>query len=250
MRPYEDKFVIQTINRYNKLLNEGENGTYKIVKIKEEALSGYLYEEKKNINLEITKLFNGDNLVMDLTPKEIQGYFEVIKNAKGRVGIVGLGLGYLVQELAKKKEVTEIIVYEISSEVIDLYKKNFKNKRKIKILLQDAYKAERENFDFFFVDIYNEQLTQKCADDYKKFNEIHDIEEYSFWGMEHFLLSCSYEEIVWVFIPELWMEMTKDISRILTESGDLKSYKPLETKLVSNVLASFKEIFNEGEDEY
>ena len=30
-----------------------------------------------------------------------------------------------IQELAKKKEVTEIIVYEISSEVIELYKKNF-----------------------------------------------------------------------------------------------------------------------------
>lgn len=250
MRPYEDKFVIQTINTYNELLKEERCGAYRIVKTKEEALSGYLYEEKKNKNLEIAKLFNGNTLIMELTPKEIQGYFEIIKNAKGRVGVVGLGLGYLVQELAKKKEVTEVVVYEISKEVIELYKNNFKDKSKIKIFMQDAYKAKRENFDFFFVDIYNEKLTEKCAEDYKIFTEMHEIEEYSFWGIEHFLLSCSYEEIVWVFIPELWMDMSKDISRILSDSGELASYKPLNPELVSKVLASFKEILNEGEEEY
>lgn len=250
MRPYEDKFLIQTINKYNKLLNEEESGLYRIVKTKEEKLAGYLYEEEKHVDLEIARLFHGDNLIMELTPKEIQGYFEFIKNAKGRVGIVGLGLGYLVQELAKKKEVTEIVVYEISSEVIEIYKRNFKNKRKVKILEQDAFKAEKQKFDFFFVDIYNEQLTEKCAEDYKRFTNIHEIEEYSFWGMEHFLLSCSYEEIIWVFIPELWMDMTKDISRVLSESGNLESYKPLDPELVSKVLASFKEILNEGEEDY
>ena len=131
MRPYEDKFLIQTINKYNKLLNEEESGLYRIVKTKEEKLAGYLYEEEKHVDLEIARLFHGDNLIMELTPKEIQGYFEFIKNAKGRVGIVGLGLGYLVQELAKKKEVTEVVVYEISSEVIEIYKKNFKKFPKI-----------------------------------------------------------------------------------------------------------------------
>ena len=43
MRPYEDKFLIQTINKYNKLLNEEEGGLYRIVKTKEEKLAGYLY---------------------------------------------------------------------------------------------------------------------------------------------------------------------------------------------------------------
>ena len=42
--------------------------------------------------------------------------------------------------------------------------------------------------------------------------------------------------------------MAKDISRILTESGNLSSYKPLEPELVSKVLASFKEVLNEGEE--
>lgn len=248
MRPYEDKFIIQTINRYNKLINVAENGTYRIQKDNEKKLSGYLYEENKDIDLEIAKLFNGENLIMELTPKEIQGYYEIIKKAEGRVGIVGLGLGYLAQELAKKKEVSEVVVYEISNEVIELYKKNFKNKRKIKILFQDAYEADRGKFDFFFVDIYNEELSERICDDYKFFNNLHEIKEYSFWGMEHFLLSCSYEEIVWVFIPEIWMEMTKDLAGILDKSGYIKSYKPLDAKLVSKILKLFKEILNEGEE--
>ncbi|SFU81898.1 Ribosomal RNA adenine dimethylase [Clostridium sp. DSM 8431] len=248
MRPYEERFIKQTINRYNKLISESESGQYSIVKSKEESLSGYLYEEEKNKNLDIIKLFNDDKLIMELTPKEIEGYFEIIKNAKGKIGIVGLGLGYLAEELANKKEVTEVVVYEISSSVIELYKRNFKNRRKIKILNEDAYKAERQKFDFFFVDIYNEKLVEECANDYKIFNEIHDIEEYSFWGMEHFLLSCRYEEIVWVFIPEIWMDMTKDLARILDESGYMESYKPLEPKHVSNILEKFKVILNEGEE--
>ena len=36
------------------------------------------------------------------------------KMAKGKVGVVGLGLGYAVEEMAKKPEVEEITVYEIS----------------------------------------------------------------------------------------------------------------------------------------
>lgn len=248
MRPYEKRFIKQTINKYNRFISESEVGTYKIIKSKEESLSGYLYEEKKYEDLEIIRLFNDDKLVMELTPKEIEGYFEFIKNAKGRVGIVGLGLGYLAQELAKKKEVSEVVVYEISNEVIELYKSNFKNKRKIKILNQDAYEAEREKFDFFFVDIYNEKLVEESAEDYRIFNELHEIEEYSFWGMEHFLLSCSYEEIVWVFIPELWMDMTKDLARVLDESGYMESYKPLDPEHVSKVLEKFKVILNEGEE--
>ena len=53
---------------------------------------------------------------MRLTPLEIQGAYFAIKMAKGKVGVVGLGLGYVVEEMAKKLEVEEITVYEISKE--------------------------------------------------------------------------------------------------------------------------------------
>ena len=59
---------------------------------------------------------------------------------------------------------------------------------------------------------------KKVVEDYKRFNDIHDIGEYSFFGVEDFLLSCSYNEIVWVYIPENWMAMSKSIASSLSSS--------------------------------
>ena len=160
------------------------------------------------------------------------------------MGIVGLGLGYVVQEIAKKINVDEIIVYEISQEVIDLYKDNFSDNDKIKIICTDAFKAEREKFDFFFADIYGYELTSRVVEDYKRFNEIHEIEEYSFWGMEHFLLSCKYEDLLWVYIPENWVAMCKSLYAELQASNYIDNYEPLNEKKVTKILYEFKEILN------
>ena len=83
------------------------------------------------------------------------------------------------------------------------------------------------------------------VDDYIKFNKLHNIKEYFFWGMEHFLLSCKYEEIVWVYIPELWMEISKKIFISLQEENLLSFYKQLDESLVSEVLAKFKDALDD-----
>ena len=182
---------------------------------------------------------------MRLTPLEIEGAHFSIKRAHGKVGVVGLGLGYTVWEMAKKESVSQVIVYEISQEVIDLYNKNFGDNPKIKIIKGDAYTAEKDKFDFFYADIYEYKLTSQVVDDYEKFNRLHEIEEYAFFGMEHFLLSCKYEEIIWVYIPESWMEMSKDAYRALGEAGYLAYYTALDEELVSQVLAKFKPVLEE-----
>ena len=103
----------------------------------------------------------------------------------------------------------------------------------------------KDKFDFFYADIYEYKLTSQVVDDYEKFNRLHEIEEYAFFGMEHFLLSCKYEEIVWVYIPESWMEMSKDAYRALGEAGYLAYYTALDEELVSQVLAKFKPVLEE-----
>ena len=131
------------------------------------------------------------------------------------------------------------------SSVIDLYNKNFKSNDKIKIINCDAFKAESETFDFFYVDIYDYKLSLDVVEDYKKFNELHEIEEYSFFGMEHFLLSCSYTEIVWVYIPENWMESSRKAFESIQESNLLDYYEKLDENLVSQVLEEFKIVLND-----
>ena len=246
MKPYNKNFVFQEMTRYNKLINQGTCGSYKIVKnmIEKQNLQGYMYENKEEYSIDVIQLYKNDYCLMQLTPKEIESSYATIHFAYGKVGIVGLGIGYVVEEIAKKSNVKEVIVYEISEEVIELYNQNFPKNEKIKIIKGDAFKSKREKFDFFYVDIYEHKLASKVVKDYKTFNELHEIEEYAFWGLEHFLLSCKYEDIVWVYTPEIWIAMSKKSYEALDSSGYIKSYKPLEENLVKKVLLEFKEILN------
>lgn len=245
LKPYNKEYVINVIKEYNEKISNGKIGDFEIKRIDglQGIIKGYMYEMKDDINIDILELHGPSNVWMRLTPLEIESSYMPIKYAKGKVGIVGLGLGYVAQEIAKKKDVKEVVVYEIDQDIIDLYKSNFKEDKKIKIIHGDAFKAKSDSFDFFYVDIYEYKLTKEVVEHYNILNNIHKIEEYSFWGMEHFLLSCRYEEIVWVYIPEHWMCMGRCLSEKLEESGYIKYYKSLDEKLVSDVLEGFKIAF-------
>ncbi len=242
MKPYDNNYIYDKVKEYNDSISQGRVGNFEIIKKNNNSdfIDGYMYRRKGRINPNIIELQGPDKVWMRISPLEIESSYMFIKYAKGKVGIVGLGLGYVAQELAKKSNVDEIIVYELEKDVIDLYYSNFEKNEKIKIINKDAFEADSEMFDYFYVDIYEYKLDPRVVEDYNKFNKIHKIEEYLFWGMEHFLLSCKYEEIVWVFIPELWMEISKKIFGALQEANLLKYYKQLDEKLVSKVLAGFK----------
>lgn len=254
MQPYNEEYIRKTLNKYLEIIDEDKVGDYEIVKekISVKNIKGYLYEKhSEGINDQII-LKENNNVIMKLNNYEIEGTYETIKMARGRVGIVGLGIGYSAIEIASKEEVNEVIVYEKSNEIIEMFNKNFSKVRlveeylsKIKIINCNAFDAEKQKFDCFFADIYGYNLSKDVVRDYEKFNKLHEIEEYSFFGVEDFLLSCSYNEIIWVYIPENWMAMSKSIASALESSGYIKYYKKLDEKLVSNILSEFKKILNE-----
>ena len=247
LKPFDKEYVLDKIEEYNKKIKSNKVGDYEIKSVDglQGVIQGYLHSKEDNYDINILELHAPNHVWMRLTPLEIQGAYFAIKMAKGKVGVVGLGLGYVVEEMAKKPEVEEITVYEISKEIIELYYENFPKNSKINIICCDAYNAESKEFDFFYADIYEYKLTSQIVDDYKKFNELHNIEEYSFFGMEHFLLSCSYTEIVWVYIPENWMESSRKAFEAIQESNLLPYYKKLEENIVSQVLGEFKEVLND-----
>lgn len=246
MKPYNREFLLNKISEYNNQINIGECGSYKIIKRDglQGIIEGYLYEMEDNIATEIPELWGEERVWMRLSPMEIEGTYQFIKLAEGKVGVVGLGLGYVVQELAKKSDVSEIVVYEISKDVIALYNKNFKENEKIKIINKDAFLEKGETFDWFFVDIYEYKITNKMVDDFKHFMEAHTIENYAFFGVEAFLLSCAFEDVKWVYIPENWMEMVQLLYKAFEASGYIKKKKPLDGEVVYNVLMDFKEVLN------
>ncbi|MGL4874322.1 MAG: hypothetical protein ACRC30_06685 [Clostridium sp.] len=249
VKPYNKSFLLEKIKEYNKVIKENEIGNHRIVLNKNEnkILKGYGYEKENDLDIETLKLFKDNSLVMELSAKELEGTYGIIKKAKGKVGIVGLGLGYAALEISKNKNVKEIIVYENEIDVIELFRKNFGDIKNIRIVHTDAFKAEKEKFDYFYVDIYGYELSENIVSDYEKFKKIHEIKEYVFFGVEHFLLSARYEEIIWVFIPEIWMELSKRSFAALQEGDLLKYYKKIKSEKVSLVLKKFKKVFDEEE---
>ena len=134
MKPFDKSYVLDKIKEYNSKINKSKIGDYEIKSIDglKGIVQGYLYEKEDEYDIEILELHGPRHIWMRLTPLEIQASYFAISMARGKIGVVGLGLGYVVEEMAKKPEVDEIVVYEISQEVIDLYYNNFPRKSKDK----------------------------------------------------------------------------------------------------------------------
>lgn len=242
MIPYSKSFCEEKIREYKRYIKPDKNGEFSIEYSKKNSFDGYLYDKLEELNEETIELKYRDDIWMKISPREIQGCFQSIEKSYGKVGVLGLGLGYFTQEIAKKENVNEIIVYEISREVIELYEKNFDKNSKIKIINEDGFKAKSEEFDFFFADIYQYKLSLDVVDHYKNLMKLHNIEEYSFWGIEHFLLSCPLHKIAWVYIPELWMNMSKELFSIFSQTKYIESFLPIEEKEALNILEAFDKI--------
>lgn len=245
MIPFDKYYYKEKIEEYNKKIMCGECGSFKI--FKRDGLTGiidaYLYSYEDNIKAPILELWDGAKTWMRISPQEIAGCYEAIRLANGRVGVVGLGLGYFVQEVLKNKKVQEVVVYETSEDVISLYKKSFGENSKVNIINCDAFNAKGEDFDFFFVDIYEYKISKQIALDYEKFIKLHNIKEYYFFGVEKFLLDCPVEDVSMVYIPEEWMTGARDLFEKLSDAGLLSKYEGYENKeLVGELLEEFKRV--------
>lgn len=78
---------------------------------------------------------------MSLTPAEILTLREGTKLAKGRVVIGGLGLGHQLIEVSKRLQVKEIVLVELSQELVDFYLPRVLPlvKKRLTVLVGDAY---------------------------------------------------------------------------------------------------------------
>jgi len=81
-------------------------------------------EQGKSIELFIDGL-----LWMSNQPQEIKNIERVVKTAKGNCFVGGLGLGLVVQELLKIREVEHVDVVEINREVIETCSRRVIDKR-------------------------------------------------------------------------------------------------------------------------
>lgn len=104
---------------------------------------------------------------MDDSEKEKKTHQFAIDECKGKVLVGGLGLGYVVEELAKKEDVKEIVVVEISQENIDLVWKHLDTKGKGKIVKDNLFsylQTTNEKFDCAYMDIFKDPKDKTCKD--------------------------------------------------------------------------------------
>jgi len=74
-----------------------------------------------------TFLYRDNILVMSDTPDEKMDHYAAVKNANGNCLIAGLGIGMVLNAIAKKENVNQIDVVEISQDVIDLVAPHYKS---------------------------------------------------------------------------------------------------------------------------
>ena len=102
----------------------------------------------------IHKLFKGDQLLMSDSPQEMFLQHLCVENAKGKVLVGGLGLGLYANMVAQKDEVTEVVVVEISKDVIKLCRPTNPKIRVVCADIHDFIKTTKEQFDYAYIDIY------------------------------------------------------------------------------------------------
>ncbi len=110
-------------------------------------------------------IYENDRLWMSVTPNEINTMKEAINEAKGNVLTYGLGLGYFAYMVSLKEEVNSIVIVEKNEDIISLFTNNilplFKNKEKITIINEDAFKfaettIKNYQFEFIFADLWHD----------------------------------------------------------------------------------------------
>lgn len=215
MIPFKESYYENKIEEYKaKCLNRSNiaKGDFRVQweMVYDKRVQGYMHAYKGTV-LGYPELYENKTKWMGVTAEEIGGCFEASKRANGKVGVVGLGLGYFVQEILCKVKVSEIVVYEKSPEVIEIYKEMFGDNEKLRIVQGDGFLAASEDFDYFFVDIYKNKVILQVAEDYNKLIKLHNIKEYTFFGVEQFILSLDPEELTTEKLPKNWLIMSDNL---------------------------------------
>lgn len=144
---------------------EGRCGEYSITK---EVLSkglllrtyfpgGLFYHDYLNARMPIVRLFKDDNIMMSDAPIEQEELRYPIVLARGRILVVGLGIGLFPTILrACNPTVKSVLIVEQSQDVVRLVYPHIKN-RKTDIRVCDGKKfllSCTEKFDFIYIDVW------------------------------------------------------------------------------------------------
>lgn len=165
---YYQKLLSQTIKNDNWLLTQSSYNAYEAF-ASQDIESGEPYYQEKTYLGYFTEPFSfpaiseNQDVWMSITPHEMETMKTAIEQVRGKVAVMGLGLGYFPYMISMKKEVTEIVIVEKDEAIISLFKNHlltlFPYKEKISVIHTDAFSYAKEELkslkaDFCFVDLW------------------------------------------------------------------------------------------------
>ena len=102
--------------------------------------------------------FSGWQPIMSLTPMEAMTMRPLIRKAKGKVLIGGLGMGYLTRRVLQRKQVKSVLVIEKNPDIIEFFGKYLFEEfgDRVKIIKGDMYGHSWQNHDTALWDIWDE----------------------------------------------------------------------------------------------
>ncbi len=150
----------------SKKLSEGELGNYLIRKkiLKKGALvriytsAGYFYTDRLGFDMPTVVLSRNGGIVMSDTPMEQEGLRIPVIKARGKVLVIGLGIGLFPTMLRmRNRKVKSVLIVEESRDVAKLVYRHIKNsKTELRISDGKDFLATcEEKFDFIFIDIWS-----------------------------------------------------------------------------------------------
>lgn len=138
---------------------------YQVFADDEIIITDYPYEEYYRLGyfkneFKYLALLKNEEIWMSVNPNEINTMRPFINDAKGKVLVLGLGMGYIAYMMALKDEVKSVTVIEKDINIINLFKENIApllKTNKIRVIHDDAirYVENAKGFDYIFADLWH-----------------------------------------------------------------------------------------------
>ena len=148
----------------------------------------YLQQPILSREFRSVQLMVRDELMMSITPFELQSHVNPIFWANGNVLVAGLGLGYYINQIKNRPAVKQILVIEKEPEVIEAYLDEFGSHPKIRFQKCDVFEFHSdENWDFFYIDIWPIFQFEETMKQTRMILSNCKCKRWAFWGIEYFL---------------------------------------------------------------
>ena len=183
------------------------------------------YFEKEFVYPAVVK---SNTIWMSIIPHEIRTMGEPIRNAKGNVLVLGLGLGYYLFHILNKKDVERVDVIELDKRIISLFYKYLINKfphvEKLNIIHADGIeylKNTNKKYNYVFSDIWHnvgdgEMLYLRI----KALEKLHPTTHFDYW-IEKSILSMLRRQTITVIQEQLDGSTESDYLKAHNENDEI-----------------------------